>query len=219
MQFDNEKVTCLKRKDNSNKGSIDPDIRNLVDLINSLEDYYTTSSCSGRIVIIELIEKKKDTKFIFVEHNKAKFNSIKSSLKTMRLNQVDGGGREDGNIESKEANPKTKNNLWFKQESLILHVCCRDLKSAEELLSIVRNSGIKRAGIISLRNRIIIEIIGTEHMETLIAKDGNLLVDDKFLKVLIAEANKKLERNKRNVDKLYLELKKKFEYPSSGFTT
>lgn len=176
MPFDNEKLACLKRKDNSNKGSIDPGIRKLVDLLNSWDGYYTTSSCSGRIMIIELIEKKKDTNFVFVEHKRANFKRIKESL-----------------------NKLSKNKFWFKQESLILHVCCRNLESAEKLLSIVRDSGIKRAGIISLTGRIIIEIIGTEHIETLIAKDRNLLVDDAFLKALVEEANIKMEKNNKRI--------------------
>lgn len=37
--------------DLSRKGNIDDTIVNLVDFINSLEDYATTSSCSGRIIV------------------------------------------------------------------------------------------------------------------------------------------------------------------------
>ena len=47
MNFDNEKKQCLEKIDNSKKQSIDSGIKKIVDLLNSKENYYTTSSCSG----------------------------------------------------------------------------------------------------------------------------------------------------------------------------
>ena len=52
MDFDSQKRTILEglsnNRDKSPKGSIDKAIAQLVLFINSLEDYVTTSSCSGR---------------------------------------------------------------------------------------------------------------------------------------------------------------------------
>ena len=53
MGFDNEKKNTLSKLDKSTKGSIDEPILPVLDLINDMEDYYTTSSCSGRIMIFE----------------------------------------------------------------------------------------------------------------------------------------------------------------------
>ena len=51
-----------------------------------------------------------------------------------------------------------------------------------------------------------VEIIGTESMETIIAKKGKLLVTDDYLKLLLDEANKKLKRNCKKLEELYLSL-------------
>ncbi|MBW2975642.1 hypothetical protein KY366_08030 [Candidatus Woesearchaeota archaeon] len=183
--FDKQKKDCLAKKDKSRKKSIDRDIKQLIDLINSMEDYYTTSSCSGRILLIEKkSDRKQDARFAFAEHKKADFKAIKA----LELPRDD---------------------VWLKQESIIIHVCCRDLEAANRLLREVRDLGIKRAGIIHIGKRIIIEIIGTESMETLIARDGRMLVDDDYLKILVKEANKKLDRNKGKIDELYMELKQR----------
>lgn len=185
MPFDNEKKNCLNKKDKSKKKIIDKEIKPLIDLLNSLDNYYTTSSCSGRILLIEKkSDKKKDARFTFAEHKKASFKAIKQSLRKL-----------------------PKNDLWLKQESIIMHICCRNLESAEKLLKIVRDLGIKRAGIINVNKRIIIEIIGTEAMETIIARDGEMLVSDDYLKIVVNEANKKLGRNKKKVKELYQKIK------------
>ncbi|MEA2037905.1 MAG: hypothetical protein U9O94_10445 [Nanoarchaeota archaeon] len=182
--FDKQKKDCLGKVDKSIKQSIDKDIRPLVDLINSTPDYYTTSSCSGRVLLVEKnSDCKKDCRFVVAEHKKAKFRAIKKSLSKL-----------------------PKGDVGFKQESVIIHVCCRDLEKAKTLLKIVRDLGIKRAGIINIGKRIIIEIIGTEAMETIIARDGKILVEDSYLRVLIKDANKRLERNKKKIKELQKKL-------------
>jgi len=187
--FDKRKKDCLTKIDKSNKKSIDKDIKPLIELINSLDNYYTTSSCSGRILLIEKkTDKKQDARFAFAEHKKADFKAIKKSLKKL-----------------------PKNDVWLKQESIIIHICCRTLESAKKLLKIVRDIGIKRAGIINIHKRIIIEIIGTEAMEAIIARKGKMLVDDTYLKILVKEANKKLERNKKKIKSLKAKLSGELE--------
>lgn len=185
MLFDKQKKDCLGRTDKSKKKTIDKDIKPLIDFLNSRKDYYTTSSCSGRILLIEKkSDKKQDMRFAFAEHKKADLKAIKKSLKSL-----------------------PENDVWLRQESIIIHVCCRNLGSAKKLLKIVRDLGIKRAGIININKRIIIEVIGTEAMETIIARNSSMLVGDDYLKILVNEANKKLERNKNKVRELYAELK------------
>ncbi len=73
MNFEKEKKDCLSKIDKSKKGSIDKKIKELVDLINSLKDYYTTSSCSGRILLIKRPKsgKKCDVDFLFEESDLA----------------------------------------------------------------------------------------------------------------------------------------------------
>jgi len=51
--FRRQKLSCLSKIDLSKKGSIDKAVAGLVVFINDCEQYFTTSSCSGRICIHE----------------------------------------------------------------------------------------------------------------------------------------------------------------------
>ena len=184
--FQKEKSNFLKKKDKSKKGSIDKGIKELVNIINSKKDYYTTSSCAGRIVLLEMKSKKKnDCRWIFAKHGKVNFKEIRDSLNKNSL----------------------KYEIWFKQQPLILHVACRNLDAVKKLLELARKI-FRRAGIIGLSERkIIIEIIGSENLETIV-KDKNFVVDEKYLEQLIKYANKNFEENKRKIEKILRNIRK-----------
>ena len=96
---------------------------------------------------------------------------------------------------------------WFlTQEPLILHVRCRGLKSAKELLDASRKI-FKRAGIISLSNeKIVVEIIGSERIDAIIA-DRNFAADEKYLKNLVKYANRNFEENKGKGERFLIAIK------------
>ena len=50
--FQKQKDSSLSGIDNSRKGNIDAPISDLVTYINCSEDFFTTSSCSGRVSVI-----------------------------------------------------------------------------------------------------------------------------------------------------------------------
>lgn len=59
MDFKNVKKQILDTADLSKKGSIDESIVNLVNYINSHDDYVTTSSCSGRAILFTSVSNNK----------------------------------------------------------------------------------------------------------------------------------------------------------------
>lgn len=70
-QFSNAQGFKLKKKsivddsiDLSRKGNIDESIRELISFINSLDEYVTTSSCSGRIIVLSKVSMNN---YIFKE--------------------------------------------------------------------------------------------------------------------------------------------------------
>ncbi len=177
----------MKRRDKSKKGTLDRLIKPLVDLINSMDNYYTTSSCSGRIILIYRKNlKKSGAKWLFSSHDKVKFDDIKPALKDI-----------------------PDEDLWFKEEPAIIHVCCETIKDAQDLVDLSRESGFKRTGIQSTRKRINVEIGSSEVIDAIIAVKGKLIVTDDYLKTLIKKANEKIEINLRKIDKLYKKIKKK----------
>ena len=180
MMFDyfaKEKSDFLKKKDKSKKGSVDKDAAGLVNEINSKNDYYTTSSCSGRIVLLEMEHRKKnECSWIFAKHDEVNFKEIFESLNSH----------------------KNKNEVWFNQQPLILHVACRNLDSARIFLGIARKI-FRRAGIIALSSKkVVLEIIGDERLETIVA-DEKFVADEKYLKELVKYANRNFADNKKKI--------------------
>ncbi|MBW2980987.1 hypothetical protein KY360_06230 [Candidatus Woesearchaeota archaeon] len=178
--FLKQKSDFLKKIDKSKKKSIDKEIIPLIESINKKQNYYTTSSCSGRVVILKKgPQKKKGTKWLYSTHKKADFRELKDSLKTI-----------------------PKQELWFRQEPLILHICCKTLNDAKKLLNTARTI-FKRAGIITMNKKIIIEIIGTELIHTIISRNRKLLVTEAYLKELVKEANNNMKINNNNINKFH----------------
>jgi tRNA wybutosine-synthesizing protein 3 len=180
--FDKRKQDLLHKIDKSRKGDVDKEIAPLVNLINSLEDYYTTSSCAGRIMLIELAKsgKKHESEWLFLKHKSVSFKEIKKSLQYV-----------------------PKEDVWLRQEGAIIHVCCRNIGDAEKMLNLAREVSFKRSGIITKRRRIIVEIASTEKVDTIIAQKGKVLVGDDYLTILIKEANKRMRKNTKKLKRLY----------------
>lgn len=198
MDFQKEKKEFLSKKDKSRKGSIDPKIKKLVDKINSLDGFFTTSSCSGRIMLFVLPKsnKKNEVQYLFSSHKKIKPNETKNILRT---------------IIKKIKLRKIKDDIWLRVDGAILHVASDNMDSARKLLNAARDIGFRRAGIISLgKNRVTMELVSTENIEAIVSKKGRLVIGEDYLRVLIKEGNAKLEKTWGKVDKLHKALASHF---------
>jgi len=178
--FSYRKSEQLKKIDKSSKGSWDSKIINVCDKINKKEDYYTTSSCSGRNLIIEEAKEKRDDLFNFVSHDLISFEELKDSLVKIKSTKL----------------------FYFRVDPCIIHVACRTLEYAQKLHDIAKDAGWKRSGIIASNNRFVLELNGTNRIEMPIMNGGKLIVDDNFLEVLVKEANRKLKISWELIDKL-----------------
>jgi len=181
MTFDNDKKLASARPDKSKRGSIDEAIKPLCDLINDSDNYFTTSSCAGRIVVMSegRDHKKDEAAWLVVSHERTDFDTLKSSLDLLPQNEV-----------------------WFRGEGMILHVACRTHEDAFKLVGVAREAGLKRSGVISSKNKIVVEIVDTETLELPIAVKGNLVVSEEYLTLVLGIANKKLERTRKKIKKL-----------------
>lgn len=173
--FNKRKSDILSKKDKSHKGGWDRKTAELCEKINSFERYYTTSSCSGRMVLMADKDKKQPDLFLQVYHDLISFQEIKKDL--MRI-----------------LKEKKGTDVKFKMEPCALHVACRTFEDAERLYSKAKLAGWKKSGIISAGKRFMVEINSTERLEFPIIRQGKLLVDDIFLKIVVEDSNKKLKR-------------------------
>lgn len=180
MNFQESKKKQLSKIDKSNKKSWDEKIIGLCEKINKKSEYYTTSSCGGRIVLLKSEEGKKPDMFLFRTHNKISFNELKKILGNINYNGL----------------------VLFKQESCILHVACESLEDAWKLLRKAREVGWKRSGVMSIGGRIMCELHSTESLSLPIMDDGKILVDDDYLKLLVDEVNMRLEKCWEKIERL-----------------
>ncbi|MBU0958929.1 MAG: hypothetical protein KKB31_03205 [Nanoarchaeota archaeon] len=192
LNFEKLKQRALSKEDKSSKANQrfalnrpsvanpkeywDYKIRALCESINSKEEYYTTSSCSGRVVLIEDEDKKGPGLFYFVSHDKITLKELKKEL---------------GRIK--------KGDVRFKQEPCILHVACKTLNDAQKLLKKAQSAGWKRSGIISSKEGFVCELMSTEKLEFPIISNGKILVGDDFLKIVIKKSNENLKKSWDNI--------------------
>ncbi|MGV8141436.1 MAG: tRNA wybutosine-synthesizing 3 family protein [Candidatus Woesearchaeota archaeon] len=190
--FDLQKNLCLDKlykPDKSRKGDVDKPIIPMIDYINSLKDYYTTSSCSGRIYLLTESSKKPDVKWLFVSHDIVSFEDIMQALNENTLKAY------------------SQDRIWLRQENLILHVACRNLEAAEILLKIARDIGLRRSGIIADSKIVIVEICSTEKMDVPLAEDGKILVTESYIRLVTDIANQKFLKGREKLEKLEKEIR------------
>ncbi|CAJ1087360.1 tRNA wybutosine-synthesizing protein 3 homolog [Xyrichtys novacula] len=117
------KQQCLGKVDLSRKSCVDEDIEHVVFLLNSCEEYFTTSSCSGRLTLIDGVTdscgvQKQNCVWLFVSHQKCKPEDLMCGLARSRADAV------------------------LKFEPFVLHVQCRQLKDAQ-LLAVRSTHGME----------------------------------------------------------------------------
>lgn len=140
-----------------------------------LKNTYTTSSCAGRIIILGLDseENKKPNLFVGKWHRTVKLKEVLENLNETKFEE-----------------------LWLKQEPFIIHLVVKDIQKAAKVLDAKKEAGIKRGGIINLKDgRIIIEILGSGYMSVPVKMQNKILFNKKQLTILVKKANQKVKRN------------------------
>lgn len=183
-KFNIQKSGSLAKLDRSKIGKIDIAIKPLVDAINARKDFYTTSSCSGRTVLLFVPkdEAKNKSRWVFSSHGIIAADSL-------------------GNTSCPEGGKS-----YLKGEPFILHVACRDLKAAKKLLDITNELGLKRSGI-TIGRKIKIEVMGNTYLSTLYAVGSKRLVAGEYLRLLVDECNDMMKKTREAINKLEKEIK------------
>jgi len=163
------------------KGEVDEKALPIIEKINSMADFFTTSSCSGRIVIMEIpsFGRKREAKNLGKWHRKVKIEEIREAL-----------------------SKASKGEIWFFVQSPIFHVSTVSMENAKKLLDLAIQSGFKNSSIKTLNGRIVVEILGTERIDAPLGKDGKIYVDFEYIEILISIANKMIARVDRNLKRI-----------------
>ncbi len=172
-----DRESAIKKYEKAkNNGEVDKDIISLLDKINSLSEYYTTSSCSGRIAIMEIpdIGDKKGSSFLGKWHSEIDYEDVKKAIK------------------------KYNNGfLYFFVQSSIYHVVAQNPDAADRLIQIAKNCGFKYSSIRVIKDQgILVEILGTEHMQIPMGLDGKVKICEEDILFFTDIANIILKRIK-----------------------
>ncbi|KAJ9589480.1 hypothetical protein L9F63_017297 [Diploptera punctata] len=191
-EFQRQKNQILDGIDLSRKGCIDDPIQELVELINTEDDFVTTSSCSGRVILFceDIVngKRKKGCKWLYTTHENVKDDDLLRSIQ-----------------------PNEGNNV-LKFEPMILHVQCRTLEKAKLMHTCALESGFRNSGItLGKHGKIILAIRSCMGLEVPLTEDGNTLVSNEYLKYLTKKANEKMEENKTRTERFFSNLKSSVE--------
>ena len=180
--FESQKGDAMSKfNDAVNSDQADKGILPLLEFVNSLEDFYSTSSCSGRIVLLHDMGRKPENSWLGKWHREVDVDEVLGAMK----------------------NPPAGGTVLFKYESAILHLAARELNGAKKLLVITREAGYKRGGIQGLnKDRHLVEVCDTGSIDVPVIDDGRVLVEDSYISYLVALANKKFRKGAEKLERL-----------------
>ncbi|MFB6471106.1 MAG: hypothetical protein TU36_007760 [Vulcanisaeta sp. AZ3] len=174
--FNSRKAVFVRRLVEEGKNDrVDFDIYDFLLAFNkSLSDYYTTSSCSGRIAIAKaprLSYSKGSSLFKFVVkwHRPVTYSEV--------INVLSG----------------INGNAWLLVRAPIMHFVTRDLEGALLILRLAREAGFKHSGIYSVtRDGVVVEVQGEDRFEVPIMINGEPIIPTESLRRIIDTANETL---------------------------
>ncbi|MDH7517736.1 MAG: hypothetical protein QHH19_05275 [Candidatus Thermoplasmatota archaeon] len=167
----------------------------ILKIINDSNKYYTSSSCAGRIVLLEIpsIGDKKNARFVGIWHRTIKPKELMSKVKEAETGL-----------------------LWILAQPPILHISAKTAIAADKMVKIANASGFKNSALKSIGKKIVVEVCSTERLDAPIGKDGVLFCNDEHLHLLVDIANEVIEKSMLKLNRFEQEIKK---YLSTSKTT
>lgn len=151
-------------------GKVDEGIVHLLDNLNDSDSYYTTSSCAGRIQIIEVDElgDKEGARVLGKWHRPIQFEEASAAI-----------------------SKHEKGTLYLLAQSPILHIACKDLDAALALKQTAVESGFKYSGIKSVngKGQAMLEVLSSENVDAPLAEGGEAFITNEYLYFLLDKAN------------------------------
>jgi tRNA wybutosine-synthesizing protein 3 len=187
-KFDQQRENAMNQLAEARKnGETDDDIADLIDLINSNENFYTTSSCAGRVAVLQTPKEHDKLKASWLGkwHHKVTLQNLQEALK-----------KHDEYV------------VYLQSECPIIHVVSKTLEGAEKILFAAQECGFRRSGIQAINpERVLVEICSTEMLEVPLAEDGKMLIDDIYLGYLVNIANTKFSSGREKLSRLQTKIK------------
>ncbi len=192
-EFLDAKENALKSLlDASDQGEVDEGVLPLLGLINKMDGFYTSSSCAGRIVLLQIpqIGDKREAIFLGIWHR---------TITPVELQTA--------------ATKATTGYLWLLAQAPILHIGAESLPIADRMVKTAVSCGFKNSAIKSIGKKILIELCSTERLDAPIGRDGCLFCDEKYLSMLVEISNEVINRSQNKMSRLTKKLGKFTVFP------
>jgi tRNA wybutosine-synthesizing protein 3 len=185
--LDGKKIALEKLEKAKNNCKVDQDILPILNIINSSDKFYTSSSCYGRIVVLEIpkIGDKKNARFLGKWHRPIIYDELVSAFKNAKKGQI-----------------------WILAQSPIIHLIAKTTNDADRILKVAYSCGFKHSGYKSLENKYVVEICSTERLDAPIGQDSEVFCKENYLKLLMNISNQILEKSKIKLDNFESKIKK-----------
>jgi len=167
------------------QGKVDEDVIAILEIINMRVDSFTSSSCAGRIGLLELPEigDKVGARFLGKWHRKVGIDELREALKKYETGY-----------------------LYLLVQAPIFHTYCRTEMEARTLFNAGKEAGFKETSFRSLAPPYLVEFLSTEYLQVPIGKDGRIFPDEEYLRFLVERANAAYERARSKLNRLEMSL-------------
>jgi len=164
---------------------VDTTIIPVLTKINRYPNYFTTSSCAGRIQLMELpqIGDKKNAKILGKWH--------KTITPTILTNAI---------------STASKGMIWMLAQSPIIHITTTNYQDADILLKKAIQAGFKNSGIKPQGKQIHLEICSTERLDAPIGSDGALFGSSDYINLLVKISNNIIIKSINKIEQLLISL-------------
>lgn len=172
-------------------GYLDPGAEEVLRMLNTPPLLFTTSSCVGRITVIEGEEhwSRKRARVVYKTHD---FITVQELKKVMT---------------------RGFSTLWLKVSGPIVHLRTPRLSCALYVLVVARRHGFKHSGVVSRHPRLgyTFEVMSSLQMIAPLRLRGADIVDESKLDLLVLEANKLLKASREKLVSFSRELSERHE--------
>ncbi len=170
-------------------GLVDLEVLPVINFINRYPNFYTTSSCAGRLVLMTKKDAraKHSTTFLFKTHDLKKFDVMTQYLPTQFNGQ-----------------------LWFSVTAPLFHIGVFSLNDAEQLVKLALEARLGYSMFKSVSPKIIVEIRGTGRIEVPIGENNAIFVNKEYLSYLIALGKKIIENERERLEVWIKKVQKAF---------
>eukprot|EP00929_Paragymnodinium_shiwhaense_P102443 TRINITY_DN65628_c0_g1_i1.p1 TRINITY_DN65628_c0_g1~~TRINITY_DN65628_c0_g1_i1.p1 ORF type:complete len:724 (+),score=161.30 TRINITY_DN65628_c0_g1_i1:88-2259(+) len=202
--FLRRKEQILASLDKSPKGSLDAPILSFLAWLNAQPSIVTTSSCSGRIAVFlgsSDPASSKGGEWLVASHEviddvDAAWSAVKAGVEKAKSKDSGADGAGAGSLAT------------FLMEPFLMHAECAEPATAQRVLEAAREAGMRESGLSLGKRRVMVQLRSLAlRLEVPLAADGELLVDEKYFKLLIRLANERLIENFTRTERLWNRLK------------